>query len=213
MSDENKTNYIFPRTEETVYQILSEIQHKTDITRLVMGALYLTYLILRAVFFSTVLVLNIILLGIFSVQYVFLILDIFTSFDFGKIRKGLRRLKYIPSSMMVIIIISDCLSNAAELLPLQYIMIVLMSVGIILLGLGDLILEFIPGYFDRIIESFKEDTELKGMAYRGAAKLEEELRASLHISEGKLHKSKLLKLFHKNKAPEPKLIPGPEKPE
>lgn len=209
MSDKNEPNFIFPRTETTVYQILGEIQKKVDTTRIVMGAVYLAYLILRAVFFSKVLILNLILLGLFVVQYIFLILDIFSRFNFYRIRKSLRRIKYIPSSMMIIIIVADCLSNAVELLPLQYIMIVFMSVGIILLALGDLILEFIPGYFDRIMKSFKEDTELKGMASRGAAKLEQEIRDGLGISESSFKKNWFVKLLHKNKNPEPKLIPGP----
>lgn len=209
MSDYKEPNFIFPRTETTVYQIISEIQKKVDTTRIVMGAVYLTYLILRAVFFSKVIILNLILLGFFIAQYILLILDIFSKFDLYKVRKKLRRVKYIPSTMMIIIIVTDCLTNAVELLPLQYIMIVFMSVGIILLGLGDLILEFIPGYFERIMQSFKEDTELKGMASRGAAKLEQEIKEGLGLSETKFRNNRLLKLFHKKKNPEPILIPGP----
>ncbi|MCQ2597515.1 MAG: hypothetical protein MJ181_06665 [Treponema sp.] len=209
MSDQNEPNFIFPRTETTVYEILGEIQKKIDTTRILMGAIYLAYLILRTIFFSKSLVLNLIILALFVAQYVFLILNIFSRFDFYRIRKSLRRIKYIPSSMMIIVIVSDCLSNAVELLPLQYIMIVVMSVGIILLALGDLILEFIPGYFDRIMKSFKEDTELRGIASRGAAKLEQEIKEGLGISDTRLKNNWLIKLLHKKKDPEPKLIPGP----
>lgn len=173
MENLEKSNYILPKTEKTIREMISKTTKAFDFIRILCGALYLVFLSLRVFFFSNILWLDIVFIVFFLFQFIFLILDYKNKFNTKKIMHILFSIKLVPSLLMIILVCFDIFSDLNRLMPWQVVMTIFMGMGWLILFIGDLFIYFAAPFADKFLESFKKDIEARGVLSRAGNELKE----------------------------------------
>lgn len=180
-----KPNFILPRTEETINSIIADITKLFDKIRIYASVVYLIYLGLRLALFSVSKILDIAYISICLIQFVFFVLKIFQKIKMPLAPKIIRFIKLVPSLGMFALVCTDIFLDLSRVYPWQVVLTVFMGIGWILLLLGDLFIEFVPKYTERILTSFKQDIEVKDLVSRSVHQIADTAKDAIKSEEGK----------------------------
>lgn len=160
-------NFLLPKTEAAVNAIIYEFARFFDAARIGLQAIYVLYLALRLYFMRNYVELNIAILILSVAQLVLILLDFLGKFDFDLLLQNiLRGSKLLATFFMLVLFLTDTFFLTDEIQFWQAATFAFMAVGWILALTGIVFSLTIPRYARMILEGFKSDIEVSGLAGR-----------------------------------------------
>ncbi len=174
-------NFILPKTEEAVNRILKEISSFFSIVTLCVQGLYALYLGLRLILerdlFVITLILFVIALATFAVNLARRLLKK----DFGpKLDKILHYTGLAVRFLMLVSIFYGIAVAPDRYSAWNMVSLMLMFPAWLLSVAGDIFCSVVPRWTTLILDNFKEDIEIRGLAGRSIEKVGEAAKEMLH---------------------------------
>lgn len=170
-------NFILPETEKSLNLIISKIQRFFEIVSVVFSVFYAAYTVCRIIFLEKYLVLNIVLSVIAWGIVVINFLEFFKKIQFAqKLHLVIEIIKRTVIVLIFVLTFISLFSAYNELLPYRVLVTMLCGVGIIISIIGDVFNATIPAWTQIVLDSFKSDIEISGLAERSFDQLKEELK-------------------------------------
>ena len=176
-------NFILPETEKALNIIIAKISLFFNISILCFYVFYAAYSLLRIFFMKEYFVPNIILSVISCCILALSLLEFFNKVKFNRnIHLFFEVLKRLVPLFIFILAFISLFSSYDKLLPYKVLATMFCGLGLILSALNDIFKVTIPVWTKEILESFKADIEILGLAKRSLNQLKEEVKATLKKS-------------------------------
>ena len=201
-------NFVLPETEKSLNLIIDKIKRFFDISSLCFTGFYALYTIFRIILLSKYLIPNIVLSVISWTIFTITILEFFNKIHFNKtVHLIFEILKRITCIFIFVLVFISLFASFNELLPYKILFVMFCGVGVILSVIGDIFNATFPAWTQIVLDSFKSDIEISGLAARSLDQFKEELKkdefkeklASGAIYAGSSIVRNVFKNFFKNK--------------
>ncbi|WP_407398151.1 hypothetical protein [Treponema sp.] len=171
---EPEENFILPQTEKAINQIIDEFTYFFSVCRFFLQVVYIVYLILRFIYLERYQVYTMSLLGVCSIQFMFLLVSLKQQKKLSsRIVRPVRFAKRLVSLAVAAIVALDIFGAAETIHRWQAITAVLICLGWILSLAGDVFAATVPRYARMILSSFKKDIDPQALASRSLSKVKE----------------------------------------
>lgn len=170
-------NFVLPETEKSLNMIIAKITRFFDISSVCISGFYAAYTIFRIFFMPNFFILNLILSVVSWAIFVLVLLEFFKKIHFNHIFHLIFEItRRVIISLIFVIVFISLFSSFNELLPYKVLFTMFCGVGLIISIMGDIFNATIPAWTKTVLDSFKSDIELSGLAERSLDQLKEELK-------------------------------------
>lgn len=170
-------NFVLPKTEKSINLIIEKITRFFDISYICFAGLYGAYTIFRIFFMNHYFVLNVILATVSCTIFALALIEFLKKITLKRIvHIVFEILKRLLCLTVFVLSFKSLFSVNNELLPYNVLFTLFCGLGAIISIFGDIFRATIPAWSQIILDSFKSDIELSGLAARSFEQLKEELK-------------------------------------
>ncbi len=170
-------NFVLPETEKSLNLIISKIKLFFEIISLCFTGFYAAYTVFRIFFMPDYLIPNIMLSVISWTIFTLTLLEFLKKIHFRHtVHLVFEICKRTVCVIIFILVFISLFSARNEILPYKILFAMFCGAGIILSFIGDIFNATVPAWTQTVLDSFKSDIEISGLAERSLDQLKEELK-------------------------------------
>lgn len=170
-------NFVLPETEKALSLIIKKIKCFFDICSVCFSGFYAICTLLSVFFVDKWLIPKIILSAITCIIFIISLLEFFKKNTFNRlIHLFFGSIKRIISILIFILVFINTFSSFDDFLPYKVLFTLFCGVGLIISLVGDIFNVTFPVWTKTVLDSFKTDIELSGLAARSIEQFKEELK-------------------------------------
>ena len=170
-------NFVLPETEKALNLIISKIKRSFEVSSLCFSGFYAVYTVFRMIFKPNYLIPNIILSVVSWAIFVMTLVEFIRKIHFKRaLHLTFGFIRRAVCIFIFLLVFISLFSSYNEMLPYKVLITMFCGVGLIISIIGDIFNATIPVWIQLVLNAFKADIEISGLAERSLDQLKAELK-------------------------------------